>query len=607
MNKLGFAIKLASQGAGNAIECNKSQWTNKVVDIREYLKLFNGLQGTDNVVTFMSFDEEGCFITLLRAISGRVGDFLSGWIYIPNTIEISGIEVINVYKFVLNILSQSNLNDCKDNILSFFSKEYSNKAYTVKYIPTSGDLFGVRFIGYYNLTEIFDSNRYQPYYSKYKAIFLLDQDNEVSIANEYKVKFNDLSKLPIEQTCLLKVPTSQELLALGRGVKLFFPNNVEFRDSILQKRGEKIQLYAVREGFEPSKLPAFEMESDIQCLPETSTLQVVWKKKISSSMFNVCNSKYEPIEKGVSVTVNGQDITFNEILVSEDECRDAIVKVSAADFETSETRENILRSEIPITLKRKNKTFHSRIELANGREAEITIESKYIESSDKSPLKAYDFEYESRGENCLRISSGFIWKQRLYGFLTALVVGLTVVAIAFYLGLLPSENATEVVEDPTTQTPESGGGVVSFSMGNAIKYLDENPIWDKNEMEKHPDLKGLFDDLNEFELRTIIDEWSGKLADSENMLKIIEVSKKNSEKGWDPKQKEHKPTYNNDKDTQINVSNYINWLDKDQSKAETPRVRPQTSSTGASSKGKETKQSGSAAQKPADVKEQDKW
>ena len=43
MNKLGFAIKLASQGAGNAIECNKGQWTSKVVDIREYLKLFNGL------------------------------------------------------------------------------------------------------------------------------------------------------------------------------------------------------------------------------------------------------------------------------------------------------------------------------------------------------------------------------------------------------------------------------------------------------------------------------------------------------------------------------------------------------------------------------------
>ena len=54
MNKLGFAIKLASQGAGNAIECNKGQWINKVVDIREYLKLFNGLQGTDNIVTFMS-------------------------------------------------------------------------------------------------------------------------------------------------------------------------------------------------------------------------------------------------------------------------------------------------------------------------------------------------------------------------------------------------------------------------------------------------------------------------------------------------------------------------------------------------------------------------
>ena len=43
MNKLGFAINYASQGLVTALVCNKGQWTNKVVDIREYLKLFSGL------------------------------------------------------------------------------------------------------------------------------------------------------------------------------------------------------------------------------------------------------------------------------------------------------------------------------------------------------------------------------------------------------------------------------------------------------------------------------------------------------------------------------------------------------------------------------------
>lgn len=136
MNKLGFAIKLASQGAGNAIECNKGQWTNKVVDIREYLKLFNGLQGTDNIVTFMSFDEGGCFLTQLRAISGRVGDFLSGWIYIPNTIDVSGEDVMNTYNYVRNILSQSNLSDLKEDIESFFSKEYPSKEIAAQYVAS---------------------------------------------------------------------------------------------------------------------------------------------------------------------------------------------------------------------------------------------------------------------------------------------------------------------------------------------------------------------------------------------------------------------------------------------------------------------------------------
>ncbi len=581
MNKLGFAIKLVSEGAGNVIECNKGQWTNKVVDIREYLKLFNGLQGTDNIVSFMSFDKEGCFITLLRAISGRVGDSLSGWIYIPNTIEISGTEVENVYKFVKNILSQSNLNDCKNDILSFFSKEYPNKAYAVYYTPTSGDVYGVRFIGYYNLPEIFDSNRYQLYYSKYKAIFLLEQNNEVSIADEYKMKFEDLSTLPIEQTCLLKAPTSHELLSLGRGVKLIFPNNVEFRESIPRKRGEIVQLYAVRVGFEPLKLPAFEIESDIQSIPEISQLQGVWKKKISSSMFKVYNSKNEPIGKGVSITVNGQDVTYKEILLLEDDCRNALVKVTATDFNSNESIEDLLRGDIQIKLRRKEKTFQSKIEMANGQEAVITLESKDIESSQNSPLKGYDFDNNSHGEKCLRMSSEFIWKQRLYGFLAALVVGLTFVVYQasdswlhthhFKFGLPPWERDRVEVKD-TTATATSvtdGSGEVEkpddvFSFDNAINYLNDNNVWDKTEMEKYPSLQGLFDDMNSFNLEELIYNWCN-LNNCIKINKIIEVARKNKVKEWNPKQGEHAPTYNKDGDPLINVTNYINWLDQDQS------------------------------------------
>ena len=221
MNKLGFAIKLASQGAGNAIECNRGQWINKVVDIREYLKLFNGLQGTDNIVTFMSFDEGGCFLTQLRAISGRVGDFLSGWIYIPNTIEASGEDIMNTYNYVRNILFQSNLNDYISDIESFFSKEYPSKEVVAQYIASRGQLYGVRFLGHYTLKEIVGEHRYQPYYSDYKAVFLLNKKDEVAITNESASNFRDLTDKDIVKTSIVVPPTNASLQALGGGTKIW--------------------------------------------------------------------------------------------------------------------------------------------------------------------------------------------------------------------------------------------------------------------------------------------------------------------------------------------------------------------------------------------------
>lgn len=606
MNKLGFAIKLASQGAGNAIECNKGQWTNKVVDIRDYLKLFNGLQGTDNVVTFILFDEGGCFLTQLRAISGRGGDFLSGWIYIPNTIEATGDDILNAFNFVRSILSQSNINESKEQIDAFFSKEYPLKEYVVPYLPSQGDKFGVRFLGVYTLKEILDGNRYQSYYSDCKAIFLMDKSGEVSITKEAAQNmFLDYTKKEIVKSAVFVPPSSDSLQLLGRGTKIFTSHGVEFKEPIFVSIGTKQEIILKRNGFENMRFDE-SIKKDIQNL-DVSKLQVIWKKRISSSIFKICNSKNEPIQKGVNITVNDQDITYKEILLSEDECQNAVVKVTAADFEIYESRENLLKGEIQIKLRRRDKTFQSNIELANGKVAEITLKSKDIESSHSSPLKGYDFDKYPRGENCLRMSSEFLWKQRLYGFFSALVIGL---AVFFgYLTFFAPEN-TGTGESPDsidqTGTNVTVIGIDSLSLENAIKYLDEKTVWDKNEMEKYPDLQGLFDALNRFELSAIIDEWSDKLKDSEKILKIKEAAEKNSNNGWNPKQKGHNPTYNKENDMQIDVSNYIKWLDKDQSKSGTsnsnaPRVQHRTVSTGSSSQGSRTNQSNPAPGASGDI------
>lgn len=582
MNKLGFAIKLASQGASNAIECNKGQWTNKVVDIREYLKLFNGLQGTDNIVTFMSFDEGGCFLTQLRAISGRVGDFLSGWIYIPNTIEASGEDVMNTYNYVRNILSQSNLNDYISDIESFFSREFPKKENAAAYIPSSGEEFGVRFNDmYYSMKEILDTDRYQPYYSKYKAIFLLDKDGEVKISKEQVAKFKDLTKLNIDKTCIFKAPSPEEVRLLGRGSKVVFQNNQEFKSPVLTKKGDKIQLYAIRDGFEPVALPPVLIQEDGQVMTIDSQT-VKWFKRIKPSMFAICNRKHEKIEKGVRITINGTDVTYQEALVAEEDCRSALVKVSAPDYETSEHKQNLLNEYCEIMLSRKVKSFQATVELANGSLAEMTIESKYLSSNHESPLKGYDYDQDYHGNSILKMNSWFVWKQRLWGFLGGLgVLALIVLSLMIDTwmdnGCPMPWNEKKVLQtevsaaggstEQESQEPKVNSNVTTsepYTLVDAVKYLDGKKVWTKSEMDKYPDLQGLFEDMNNFNLSKLLNEWSAKLASSKNFMKVRESAYKTYTNGWDPSQGSHDPTYNQPNDERISLTNYINWLDRNQ-------------------------------------------
>ena len=576
MNKLGFVINYASEGVGNAIECNKGQWINKVVDIREYLKLFNGLQGTDNFVTFMSFDEGGCFLTQLRAISGRVGDFLSGWIYIPNTIEASGEDIMSTYYYVRNILSQSSLNGYFSDIESFFSKEYPEKEYTVSYVPSSGEDFGVRYNDkYYSMKEILDADRYQPYYSKYKAIFLLDKDGEVKISKEQKTRFKDLTQLKIDKTCVFKAPSSKEVLRLGRGAKVVFQDNIEFKSPVLRKKGDKIQLYATRVGFEPVALPLVVIQEDVQVM---SIEPVKWYKRIKPSMFVVCNRNNDTIRQDVHISINGIDVTYQEALVSEEDCRQAIVNVSATDYETSEENKNLLNDEsYKIVLNRKIKSFTYKVELANGKSGTMTIKSKYL-SSHESPLKGYDYEHDSQGYSILKITPWFVWKQRLLGALGGLgVLALILLSLLIYAWIdngcpMPWDKKKEPSIEATTPNETDGqeshvseeSDSITCTLDDAVEYLDKKKVWKKSEMDKYPDLQGLFEDMNSFNLSRLLNEWSIKLASSQKFKKVYESANKTHANGWNPSQNPHKPTYNLPTDEKICVQNYINWLDHDQ-------------------------------------------
>ena len=588
MNKLGFAIKLASQGAGNAIECNRGQWTSKVVDIREYLKLFNGLQGTDNVVTFMSFDEGGCFLTQLRAISGRGGDFLSGWIYIPNTIEATGEDIINTYNYVHNILSESNLSNRRDEIEGFFSREYPIKEFSATYTPSHGQLFGLRYLGYYSLKEIVGEHRYQPYYSNYKAIFLLDKGGEVRVVREVANNFHDLTDKEIVKTAFLIPPTRASLQQLGRGTELLTLEGTGFNSPLLVNVGTTVPFLLTREGFENIRVdvPVMSEKQDV----DLSNVEIVWKKRITPAMFNIVNLNGDNI-KSAQIIVNGVDITYREALFSEKDCELATVEVIAPNYEPYEKKCSLLTDNIKISLRRKIKTSRIKVVLANGELADMTLESQYLSDKDDSPLAGYEYSnnYGIADYKVLGISSLFVWKQRLLGFFGALGTIILIIAFNafdswtdthhFKFGLPPWEKdrpiqqySSGIFDDSNDSTLSQTVNEVDYelksaeklSTDSAIVFLDKNNIWKKSELNKYSALQGLFDDMNNFNLSKLLNDWHSKLSDSHNFKRIYDSAKKTRTNGWNPKQGAHSSTYNKPGDEQINIENYINWLDQDQ-------------------------------------------
>lgn len=105
------------------------------------------------------------------------------------------------------------------------------------------------------------------------------------------------------------------------------------------------------------------------------------------------------------------------------------------------------------------------------------------------------------------------FKQKLFDSKYFLIFGLL---IGFLTGILSTcnskktENETNnpILEDTLSQETADNNNSSSYSLADAIAYLDNHEVWEKSEMEKYNDLKGLFDAINEFKYHSIITNFS---------------------------------------------------------------------------------------------------
>ena len=103
------------------------------------------------------------------------------------------------------------------------------------------------------------------------------------------------------------------------------------------------------------------------------------------------------------------------------------------------------------------------------------------------------------------------FKQKLFDSKYFLIFGLLV---GFLIGILSTCNSknTEIERDnlihEDTLSQATDYLEPSYSLNDAITYLDNHEVWERSEMEKYDDLRGLFDDMNNYKYHSIITNYS---------------------------------------------------------------------------------------------------
>lgn len=568
MNKIGFAIKYASQGIATPVQINANgSWEKGVIDLR-YI-MFNvrpEVKAEGRCVILLTFDARGCYVAIARAISGRPNDFASGWLYIPADMQISGAEVQQMLGVVRNAISANDLSPFIPQLEQMFARTYPQRPAAQAYRPSNprGQLAG-RDVRAFNLETLLGEGRYQPYYADYQCVFLVSDfaqtlaDNVVNITDQ-----------PLVETFTVMPPRKEDVNAVfGPGVQIFTADGVPFTQPMCAEKGTTMQFRAVRSGYADI---TFSHRVTVDGASVTMPRSNRWLRHIGPGDIRVFEkSNRRPI--AAEVRVNDAIIGQTGMDYSEDDLRNAHLHVSAPGYESYQTNMPLDRLPIEVFLVPASGAFTANVLLSNGTMGRVTVDGKRLEPG-RSPLEGYTLE----GRN-LRYSGSTsgAWIQRAIGFGAGVVLCAAIWGCVALLGgkeekastastSTPIETTQEgtqpsaqVTENASVNTPKDLTEVVDaeHSRAKAIEYVKTKPVFNRTEMEKYPDLKGLWDDMNAYNFETLVgDKWSAilKEAGRDKLIEEIQFNIKNKTRTKFP------ATFNAAGDENITYKNYLNTV-----------------------------------------------
>lgn len=604
MSKLGLIITRTKDGFGEFYSSgDKQSWASLASDERALLSYFKEGEGNRRFVTFVSFLDEGCLLTVMCRLAGRDSDNMTAWVFIPRMVKLSGLEVNDIWDKVKKCLSCGSKKEIEIALGSTFTKEYEDCKYPLVYKKSvsEGDFAQFKDSSTFNIWEFFGM-LYQPDYPRYKYVFILGTEDGLELKDEVEPKFAKLQDPRL--VCQLLPPDRKFVDSLGQGAHVYLSDGTEFTSIIQKYQDFKGEITIKRPGFNDIT-STVTIKEEVQKLKKEDFGDLSWFKHINKSQFSIVNKRDNSPVTGYDVSVNGKTLGLSGCDLKEDELSRAEVKVTAKGYNEYSETSDLRRDLIPIKLAPVYVPKEYKIDLLEEPdktrkvEAVVTFNVERNRQNAKFFLPGYelkDCKYELSHKK--KKETNFNWRSFLLGAASALVLVALLAGVGYFLfynGDNSNKSQETALQDqakdkgtsvPQNTTPSSGNGGAKHAStpGQKFDSLIDNYGFNliKSQMDSIPELEGLYDAFNTFKFDEIRGKWATTLKDSKCFKNLTEriVDQKNYQGEFST-------------DGEITIQKYEGKID------ELKKKKPQNSTRGNSGNASNKKENERDSEKPA--------
>lgn len=568
MERLQLYISKSLRGFKTLTDINGTESTRRHVrDLRVALESVAYDSAEKCVFYLIQYVEGATFFTILRTIPDKPLDHLAATIAVPERLLVSADDLYKIIREVTRKVSNPGMNaDDIAQLRALLAKEYPVKADDAVQVPSEGRLFACRSFGGdtgLTLRDFLGENLYQPMFIPYAGVLLVDA------TLPFRLTGTDLSDRPLSKVVTFLPPEH---------VPDYVPHVFHrvFDRPFKVALGSEVEVVWRRPGFE-ELVSRITVDAD-GMRPETPATDDTRKVISPVSFFVTSRSSNDRLEQ-VCIRVNGREITE----------RHSFTRAELENAEVSITSPGYYPYNGRLDLASTTQALIELSERPKNSNATATADPEMMRQAAKA-TRLMDSKYDSSAD-------GKKWWMKLL-----LVFGGVVMALGLCILLIPSLFFSSSSEPVVAESTEADTVVPSASIAAmrmeaeartqpsdkaaaaneqaqpaaepaaaeandaaAVEFLDGNSTkgwWSQADLAKYPELKGLYDDLNNFNFDALINSWPKKLPSSKWIADIARHAGEAQRKKLDPKSGSHSPVYTGS--GKIHRREYINWVNRRQ-------------------------------------------